>query len=129
MKWTLRFFALLDIICAIFLAEQAYAQFKSFTTGDSYTLIEIFSRTLYILGWLALIMSAILSAIPKKQALVLYYIHLPVRFMFMMFSFGFISTLTYIIQAPFLLNIITPLVIFGEFVRLYITYQIHKKYF
>gem|GEM_PF-2076975 len=129
MKWTLRFFALLDIICLCLLAEQAQAQFSSFTANETLTSLEFFSRTLFLISWLTLLVSAIFLAIPKKSGIIVYYFQLPLRFIFYMFSFGFISLVTYIINWPFLLNILTPVIIFGEFLRLYFTYRIHKQNF
>jgi len=129
MKWTLRFFALLDMICLCLLAEQANAQFSSFAANETLTSLEFFSRTLFLISWLTLLLTAILLAIPKKAGIIAYYFQLPLRFIFYMFSFGFISLATYFITGPFLLNMLTPLIIFGEFLRLYFTYQIHKENF
>lgn len=129
MKWTLRFFALLDMICLFLLAEQAIAQFSSFAANETLTSLEFFSRTLFLISWFTLPVSAILLVLPKKVGIIVYYFQLPLRFMFYMFSFGFISLITYVVSWPFLLNIITPVIIFGEFLRLYFTYRIYKENF
>ncbi len=129
MKWTLRFFALLDMICLCLLADQAQTQFSSFTANETLTVLQFFSRTLFLISWLMLFFIAILLAIPKKAGIIAYYYHLPLRFIFYMFSFGFVSLATYFIRGPWFLNALTPLIIFGEFVRLYLTYRIHKEYF
>jgi len=129
MKWTLRFFALLDIICLCLLAEQAKTQFSSFAANETLTSLEFFARALFLISWLTLLVSAILLAIPKKSGIIVYYCQLPLRFVFYMFSFGFISLVTYIINWPVLLNILTPAIVFGEFLRLYFTYKIQKENF
>lgn len=127
MKWTLRFFALLDLICLCLLAEQAHTQFSSLAANETLTSLEFFSRTLFLISWFSLLISAVLLAIPKKAGLIAYYFQLPLRFVFYMFSFGFISLLTYVVNWPFLLNVLTPTIIFGEFLRLYFTYRVHKE--
>lgn len=128
MKRTLCFFAVLDLICLGLLAEQAQNQFLSFLTNDKLTSLEFFSRTLFLLGWLSLVVSAVLLFLSKKSGIILYYCQLPLRFVFYMFSFGFISLFTYVISWPILLNIITPAIVFGEFLRMYFTYKTHKEY-
>lgn len=127
MKWVLRGFALADLISIILLADQALAQFRSFTTEETFTAIQFFSRSLFFLGWCSLFLSAIFLAIPKKAGILIYYFQLPVRFIFFMFSFGFISTITYVVSWQPLISMLTPLIIFGEFLRIYFTYKIHKK--
>lgn len=127
MKWTLRFFALLDIICLFLLAEQAQNQYLSFLTNEKLTSLEFFSRSLFLLGWLSLIASSILLMVPKKVGIVVYYCQLPLRFAFFIFSFGFVSYLTYVISSPIILGFLTPTIIFGEFLRIYFSYRIQKK--
>lgn len=129
MKWTLRFFAILDVICLWLLKDQAVAQFSSFAQNETLTSLEFFSRALFLLIWISLIVSAIFLLIPKKAGIIVYYFQFPLRFVFYMFSFGFISGLTYIINWPFLLSLLTPVIIFGEFLRLYFMYRIHKEEF
>ncbi len=125
-KWTLRFFALTDLISIILLAEQAFAQFRSFTTDETFTAIQFFSRSLFLLGWCSLFITAILLAIPKKSGILVYYLQLPLRFIFFIFSFGFVSLLTYLTEWLPLVNMLTPAIIFGEFLRIFFTYRIHK---
>ncbi|MRX47604.1 hypothetical protein [Pedobacter puniceum] len=129
MLWTQRFFALLDVICLILLAQQAYTQYQSLLSNEVLTSLEFFSRTLFLLGWCSLIFSAILLAIPKKAGLWLYYAQLPLRLVFFIFSFGFISLLTYIINWQIIINMLMPLIVFGELLRLYYSVQIHKVYY
>src|SRR6476661_3702920 len=112
MKWILRFFALLDIICLSLLASQAYDQYLSFTANETLTSLEFFSRLLFLIGWLSLITSAILLAIPHKAGIILYYFQLPLRLIFFMFSFGFISLLSYWIDLNNLNKIIVSVAVF-----------------
>lgn len=128
MLWTQRFFALLDIICLVLLAEQAYTQYQSLLSNEVLTSLEFFSRTLFLLGWSSLIFSATLLAIPKKAGLWLYYAQIPLRLVFFIFSFGFISLVTYIINWQFVQTILMPLIVFGELLRLYYSVQIHRNY-
>lgn len=128
MLWTQRFFALLDVICLVLLAEKAYTQYQSLLSNEVLTSLEFFSRTLFLLGWCSLIFSAILLAIPKKAGLWLYYAQLPLRLIFFIFSFGFISLLTYIVNWPIITNMLMPLIVFGELLRLYYAVQIHRNY-
>lgn len=127
MKRTLCIFAILDVICLALLAKQAQNQFLSFLTNEKLTSLEFFSRTLFLLGWLSLVVSAVLLFLSKRAGVIIYYCQLPLRFIFYMFSFGFISLLTYVVSWPFLLNIITPAIVFGEFLRIYFTYKTHKE--
>lgn len=129
MKWTLRFFAFLDIICMILLAQQAYEQYLSFSANESLTSLQFFSRSLFLLGWISLLFTAIFLAIPRKTGIILYYFQLPFRLVFFIFSFGFISLLSYLIAINNLNQIIISIAVFGELVRLYYSWQIQKSYF
>lgn len=129
MQWTLRFFALLDVICLFLMGEQAYQQFLSFLSENPLTSLEFFSRTLFIIAWLSLIFSAIFLAVPRKSGIIIYYSQILFRMMFFIFSFGFISLITYLTENQLILQFLMPLIIFGELLRLFFTYRIHKKYF
>ena len=129
MQWILRFFAILDIVCLFLMGEQAYQQFLSFLSDDPLTSLEFFSRTLFLLAWLSLVFSAIFLAIPRKDGIIIYYCQIMFRMMFFIFSFGFISLITYLTETQLVLQFLMPLIIFGELLRLFFTYRIHKKYF
>jgi hypothetical protein len=129
MQWILRFFAILDIVCLFLMGEQAYQQFLSFLSDDPLTSLEFFSRTLFLLAWLSLVFSAIFLAIPRKAGIIIYYCQIMFRMMFFIFSFGFISLITYLTETQLVLQFLMPLIIFGELLRLFFTYRIHKKYF
>ncbi|WP_353135496.1 hypothetical protein [Pseudopedobacter sp.] len=127
MKLILRFFALLDLICFCLLADQAKAQALSFLKNETLTAIQFFSRSLFLLGWLSILVSFILLMIPKRAGIIVYYCQLPIRFIYFMFSFGFISLITYFSNWQFINNLLVPIAIFGEFVRIYVMYKASIK--
>ncbi len=127
MKWTLRVFAFLDVLSFFFMFEQGVLQLQSLFTSESFTINEVFSRFLFVIVWLSLPASAVLLAIPKKAGIIIYYCQLIPRFIFLAFSFGFVSFLSYLIQAPNLGNILMPIIIFAEMLRAYRSYQLQKK--
>lgn len=129
MKWTLRFFAFLDLICMILLAEQASDQYSSFSANESLTSLQFFSRFAFLLGWISLLFTTLFLAIPRKIGIVIYYFQLPFRLVFFIFSFGFISLLSYWITIDNLNQIIVSIAVFGELLRLYYSWQIQKSYF
>ena len=128
MKWTLRFFALLDIVSFIFMFEQGSLQLQSFFTTESFTINEVLSRFLFLLVWLSMPVSAVLLAIPKKAGIIVYYCQILPRFIFLAFSFGFVSFLSYIIAVPNSENILMPIIIFAEMLRIYWSYQFQKQF-
>lgn len=129
MKWTLRFFALLDLFSFFFMFAQGTLQLQSLFTSESFTITEIFSRFMFLAVWISLIASSILLAIPKKAGILVYYFQLLPRIIFLAFSFGFISFLSYIPAFQALENILMSVIVFMEMLRVYWTYQIQKKLF
>ncbi|ADY53587.1 hypothetical protein Pedsa_3048 [Pseudopedobacter saltans DSM 12145] len=129
MKLILRLFALLDFICFCLLADQAYAQIISFFKNETLTAVQLFSRLLFSLGWLSIFISFILLLIPRKSGIIVYFCQLPVRFIYFMFSFGFLSLITYFTNWQSVNNLLIPIAIFGEFVRIFISYKTLQKYF
>lgn len=127
MKWTLRVFAFLDVLSFFFMFEQGVLQLQSLFTSESFTINEVFSRFLFVAVWLSLPVSAVLLAIPKKAGIIVYYCQIVPRFIFLAFSFGFISFLSYLIKVPNLENILMPLIIFAEMLRIYRSYQLQNK--
>lgn len=126
MKWTLRVFAFLDILSFFLMLEQGTLQLQSLFTSESFTINEVFSRFLFVIVWLSLPISAVLLAIPKKAGIIVYYCQIIPRFIFLAFSFGFISFLSYWIKSPHLENILMPIIIFAEMLRVYRSYQLQK---
>ena len=124
MKWTLRFFAFLDLMSFFFMFDQGLLQLTSLLTAESFTINEVFSRFLFVLVWVSLPVSAVLLAIPKRAGIIVYYCQIIPRFIFIVFSFGFISLLSYIIKVPNLESILMPIIIFGEMLRIYRSYQL-----
>lgn len=128
MKWTLRFFALLDILSFFLMFNQGVLQLQSLSTTESFTLNELFSRFLFLSVWLSLPLSAVLLSVPKKAGIIVYYCQIIPRFIFIVFSFGFISLVSYIISVPNLENILMPIIIFAEMLRVYRSYQLQSKF-
>ncbi len=129
MKWTLRFFALLDFLSFALMFDQGILQLQSFFTEETFTINEIFSRFLFLLVWFSLLLSGFFLAIPKKTGIIIYYFQLLPRFVFLAFSFGFISFLSYFIKVPNLENILMPIIIFAEMLRAYWSYRLQQEYF
>ena len=128
MKWTLRFFAFLDLMSFFLMFEQGSLQLQSLFTGESFTVNEVFSRFLFTLVWLSLPVSAVLLAIPKKAGIIIYYCQILPRFIFLAFSFGFVSFLSYIIDIPNPETILMPIIIFAEMLRIYWSYRFQKQF-
>ncbi len=127
MKWTLRFFAFLDILSFFLMFNQGVLQLQSLFTSESFTINEIFSRFMFLAVWLSLPVSAVLLSIPKKAGIIVYYCQIIPRFIFIVFSFGFISLVSYVISVPNLENILMPIIIFAEMLRVYRSYQLQSK--
>ncbi|WP_154647845.1 hypothetical protein [Pedobacter arcticus] len=128
MKWTLRFFGFLDLMSFFFMFDQGILQLTSLLTAESFTINEVFSRFLFVLVWVSLPVSAVFLAIPKKAGIIVYYCQIIPRFIFIVFSFGFVSLLSYIIKVPNLENILMPIIIFGEMLRVYRSYQLQGQF-
>jgi hypothetical protein len=129
MKWVLRFFALLDLGCFILMHDQAYTQFQSFLTNEPLSSTAFFSRTLFLLLWVSILVSAVFLSFPKKTGIIIYYFQVLPRLIFFAFSLGFISFLTYLISWPWLQSVLMPMIVFAEMLRLYFSFRIQKKLF
>lgn len=127
MKWLLRSFALLDIICIVLLWQPFSKQIISLTSGQSLQPIIFFSRTLFAIGWVSLFTSAAYLLIPKKTGIYIYYAQLPVRLIFSIYSLGFTSLITLLSNAIWLNKAIIPLVVFAELCRLCYSYKAYDK--
>ncbi|MFC5283714.1 hypothetical protein [Pedobacter alpinus] len=126
MKWTLRFFAFLDLLSFYLMAPEGSLQLFSFFQEESFTINEIFSRFLYVLLWFSLLASAFLLAIPKKAGIIIYYCQLLPRFIFLAFSIGFVSSISYYVSWVGLENLLFSLFIFAEMLRIYWSYKFQK---
>lgn len=127
MKWTLRFFAFLDLLSFYLMFEQGSLQLLSFFQDESFTINEVLSRFLFVLLWFSLLVSAVLLAIPKKAGIMVYYCQLLPRVIFLGFSFGFVSSISYFISWYNLENVLMPIIIFAEMLRIYWSYKIQKE--
>lgn len=129
MKWLTRSFGLLDLISFIIVFPQALVQIASFFEGDTFTLIEIFSRFLFIILWLSLLFSAGFLLFLKKVGVVIYYIQLLPRLIFLIFSVGFISVLSHYLTLEGIDKFVLALIIFAEMLRVYYCYQAQQSFF
>lgn len=127
MKWTLRFFGFLDLLSFFLMFNQATLQLQSLFTNESFTINQVISRFLFLTVWLSLPVSAILLALIKKTGIIIYYCQIIPRFIFIVFSFGFISLLSHFIRVPNIENILMPIIIFAEMLRLYRSYQLQRN--
>lgn len=127
MKWTLRFFAFLDLLSFYLMFEQGSLQLLSFFQDESFTINEVLSRFLFVLLWFSLLVSAFLLTIPKKAGIIVYYCQLLPRFIFLGFSLGFVSSISYFITWANLENVLMPIIIFAEMLRIYWSYKIQKE--
>lgn len=127
MKWLLRTFALLDIVCMLFLWPIFKNQISSFTSGESLTAVVFLSRILFIISWLSLAASAFLLLKSNKLGIYIYYWQLPVRVIFSIYSIGFISLLSYISHNVLINYAIIPIAVLAEIVRIYYSYQAQNK--
>jgi len=129
MKWALRVFAFLDLVSFILMFGEGIVQLQSFFLNETFTINEIFSRFLYLLLWLSLLFSAVFIAIPKKIGIIIYYVQVIPRIMFLVFSVGFISYISHYVALSNLEQIFFSFFIFIEMLRLYFSYQIKKELF
>lgn len=129
MKWALRVFAFLDIVSFILMFGEGIVQLQSFFLNETFTINEIFSRFLYLILWVSLLISAIFLAIPKKAGIIIYYVQVLPRIMFLVFSVGFISYISHYVALQNLEQIFFSFFIFIEMLRLYFSYRIQKELF
>jgi len=127
MRYTTKFFALLDVISIILLAQP----FWEIITHLNEIPQELLSQARVVLTlplFLSLFVSAIGLFLFKKFGFIAYYIQFPFRLVVWVFSIGFITLL------PELLNlkeawfdIFFKLCFVAEFFRLYFTIKIHRN--
>ncbi len=127
MKWYLRFFAAADVWCLIILYPTFLMQLKSLTAAnETLTSLMFFSRTLYILVYFSLLVSALFLTIPKRLGLMIYFCQLPLRLIFSVFSFGFISYLNFFSSEMWLTKSMLSIILFAEFTRIFYSYKAYK---
>lgn len=129
MKWILRSLAILDVLSLLFLFDKFSMQFQSILASDPLTRIEFIIRILFIITWLSLLIGAIFLIIPKKAGIIIYYSQMPLRLMFFIYTFGYISALSTFNHWDHFQNLLFAIVIFLEMLRLYGSYHIQKKLF
>jgi len=127
MRYTIRIFALLDIISIFLLTKPCWDILTHLNEiPDAYLSQAKVILTLPL--FISLFISAIGLMLLKKVGFITYYIQFPFRLVVWVFSIGFITLL------PELLNlgerwfdILFKLCFVAEFFRLYYTVKIHKK--
>lgn len=129
MKWVLRFFALLDLVGFVYSFNFALIQLNALVSAQPQTGGQFFTKIIFIMLWLSLIISAILLVIPKKAGIIVYYFQLLPRLLFLILSFGFISYLSYFFKWQDAEKFLMPIIIFAEMLRTYYSYRIQKEIF
>ncbi|MCZ4243520.1 hypothetical protein [Pedobacter punctiformis] len=128
MRYTIKFFALLDIITIALLGKQ----FWEIITHLSEIPQETLSQAKVIL-MLPLFVSLFISAaglmLFKKFGFITYYIQFPFRLVVWIFSIGFITLLPeYFNLGERWFDILFRICFIAEFFRLYYTIKVHRKY-
>ncbi len=126
MRYTLRFFSLLDIISIALLSKQVYS-ILSDINHLSTTTPSIIKIIVLLIIYPLLLGSAIGLFMQKKWGSVSYYIQFPLRLVVWVFSFGFLTFISEYYPHPLVFEWIFRLVIVLEFFRLYYTIQISRK--
>ena len=126
MRYTLRFFSLLDVISIALLSVQVYGILSEISQLSTETLAVIKIIAMLVIYPL-LFVSAIGLFLEKKWGFISYYIQFPLRFVVWVFSFGFLTFISEHYPSPVLFEWIFRLVIILEFFRLYFTVQIGRK--
>lgn len=129
MKWVLRFFGLLDIVGFIYSLDFALLQISSLIGNQPQTGSEFFTKIIFVLLWMSMVVSSILLFIPKKSGIIIYYFQILPRLLFLILSFGFISYLSYFLKWNNPEKILMPIIIFFEMLRVYYSYRIQKEIF
>lgn len=129
MRFTLRFFALLDALSLIFLGMQVWhiaTHFQEVSVRTSEKVQAILMFPMFIL----IIVGAIGLFLLKKFAIILYYIQFPFRLYLWIFTVGFITLL----PAAFndyddkWFDVLLKVCYVAEFIRLYLTIWIHRNH-
>nr|MBC7613832.1 hypothetical protein [Pseudopedobacter sp.] len=129
MKWVLRFFGLLDLVGFIYSFDFALLQISALIGDQPQTGGEFFTKIVFILLWLSMLVSAAFLFVPKKAGIIIYYFQILPRLLFLILSFGFISYLSYFLKWNNPEKILMPIIIFFEMLRAYYSYKIQKEIF
>ncbi len=129
MRYTIKFFALLDVISIVLLAQP----FWGIITHLNEIPKELLSQARVVLTlplFLSLFVSAIGLFLFKKFGFIAYYIQFPFRLVVWVFSIGFITLLPeWLNLNAHWFDILFKICFIAEFFRLYFTIKIHRKEF
>lgn len=127
MRYTIKFFALLDVISIVLLAQP----FWGIITHLNEIPQELLSQARVVLTlplFLSLFVSAIGLFLFRKFGFIAYYIQFPFRLVVWVFSIGFITLLPELLNLKEIwFEIFFKLCFVAEFFRLYYTIKIHRK--
>ena len=128
MRYTIKFFAFLDIISISLLGKQFWEIITHLNEIPHETLSQ--AKVILMLPLFAsLFISAVGLMLFKKFGFIAYYIQFPFRLVVWVFSIGFITFLPeYFNLGERWFDILFRICFIAEFFRLYFTIKIHRKY-
>lgn len=128
MRYTIKFFAFLDIISIALLGKQFWEIITHLNEIPHETLSQ--AKVILMLPLFAsLFISAVGLMLFKKIGFIAYYIQFPFRLVVWVFSIGFITFLPeYFNLGERWFDILFRICFIAEFFRLYFTIKIHRKY-
>ena len=128
MRLTFKLFALLDLICFLFMSAQIWTILTLFSElkTDTFSIVKV---TLTFLIYLSLLASAAGQYQFKKYGMIVYYIQFPFRLFLLVFSIGFITLLSeWLNTGPVFFSWLFRLCVVAEFFRLYYTILSYKLF-
>ena len=128
MKLTFRVFALLDLICFLFMSAQIWTILTLFSAikTDTFSIVKV---SLTFLIYLSLLVSAAGQFQFKKYGMIVYYIQFPFRLFLLVFSIGFITLLPeWLNTGPEFFSWLFRICVVAEFFRLYYTILSYKLF-
>lgn len=129
MRFLLKTFALLDIVCILLMVPQIWMFINHFGT-IALTVTSVLKIVLTTLIFLSLFISAAGQFFFKKYGIIAYYLQFPFRLILYVFSIGFITFLPELFhQENQWFGILFRVCVIAEFFRMYYTVQIHRAYF
>nr|WP_199159004.1 hypothetical protein [Pedobacter sp. ASV2] len=128
MRYTIKFFAFLDIISIALLGKQFWEIITHLNEIPHETLSQ--AKVILMLPlFVSLFISAVGLMLFKKFGFIAYYIQFPFRLVVWVFSIGFITFLPeYFNLGERWFDILFRICFIAEFFRLYFTIKIHRKY-
>ena len=128
MRLTFKLFALLDLICFLFMSAQIWTILTLFAElkTDTFSIVKV---TLTFLIYLSLLASAAGQYQFKKYGMIVYYIQFPFRLFLLVFSIGFITLLSeWLNTGAVFFSWLFRLCVVAEFFRLYYTILSYKLF-